>query len=439
MSTLYRMSEDELPAVLSLLAESGSTARSADSWKHDQMTALLLGKRGDFSAVMPMARRTLNVAPHRQLNVGWLSSNQFATRMSLRRQTRDTYPEWPALLSDLDALIVARRDEASLSARWYAQTGFHDVLAIRCLYLDMAAPPAPQNTTRYHPEVVSAGGISWDKERWQPEMLSVYNDVYAAAGGTVPRHENFWSSALAHHYYREHYQFQIIGLWSGAGQSVAGGGANSLMGYAVVGWSGWHSKRPRMDILELATRQWDTAVASELLHTTCQLAWSKIVHQVRAVISAHDPYRGHLARSGFVDRWGYRLLAKWLHPQRYLNNLALPGELADLSLTLSTPGNIPLTIQPRTKSGIGIETQGDPLDVLMRGKMLVPSTNSPLHLQCDPATLTRLLLQRLDITAAVQEGTLFSTSQGQLATNDLTRLSLAFPWTPWMFHMLDYI
>jgi hypothetical protein len=438
MATLYRMSEDELPAVLSLLAQSGSTARSVDSWKHDQMTALLLGKRGDFSAVMPIARRTLNVAPSRQLNVGWLSSNQFATRMSLRRQTRDTYPEWPALLSDLDALVVTRRDEASLSARWYAQTGFHDVLSIRCLYLDMTAPPAPQSATRYHPEVVSAGasGSSWDKARWQPEMLSVYKDVYAATGGTVPRHENFWAPTLTHHYYREHYQFQIIGLWSGAPQ---GSGGNALMGYAVVGWSGWHSKRPRMDILELATRQWDTAVASELLHTTCQLAWSKNVHQVRAVVSAHDPYRGHLARSGFVDRWGYRLLAKWLHPQRYLNSLALPAELADLSLTLNTPGNVPLTIQPRTKSGLGIETQGDPIDVLMRGKVLVPSANPPIQLQSDAATLTRLLLQRLDITASMQEGTLFTNAQAPLTTNDLTRLSLAFPWTPWVFHMLDYI
>jgi hypothetical protein len=275
-------------------------------------------------------------------------------------------------------------------------------------------------------------------------MLSVYRDVYAATGGTVPRHENFWSPALAHHYYREHYQFQIIGLWSNPPQAGAGGGGggekhNTLAGYAVVGWSGWHSKRPRMDILELATRQWDTAVASELLHTTCQLAWSKNVHQVRAVVSAHDPYRGHLARSGFVDRWGYRLLAKWLHPQRYLNNLALPGELADLSLTIGTPGNVPLTIQPRTKSGLEIETQGDPIDAFMRGKVLVPSSNPPIHLQCDPATLTRLLLQRLDITAAVQEGTLFTNTHLPLSTNDLTRLSLAFPWTPWVFHMLDYI
>ena len=94
------------------------------------------------------------------------------------------------------------------------------------------------------------------------------------------------------------------------------------MGYAVVGWSGWHSKRPRMDILELATRQWDTGIAGDLIQTTCQLAWSKNVHQVRAVISSHDPYRGHLARTGFVDRWGYVMMAKWLHAQRYLDRLA---------------------------------------------------------------------------------------------------------------------
>jgi len=34
-----------------------------------------------------------------------------------RRQTRDTAPEWPALLPELDALLAMRRDEPSLAAR----------------------------------------------------------------------------------------------------------------------------------------------------------------------------------------------------------------------------------------------------------------------------------------------------------------------------------
>ena len=215
------------------------------------------------------------------------------------------------------------------------------------------------------------------------------------------------------------------------------------MGYAVVGWSGWHSKRPRMDILELATRQWDTTIASELLHTTCQLAWSKNVHQVRAVISAHDPYRGHLARLGFVDRWGYRMLAKFLQPQRHLDRIAetLPPELADLSLQLASPGQVPLTLQPHTKSGTPIETSAgsDPFTAFMQGKIFLPSSNPPLQLEADPQTITRLLLQRLDITAALQDGTLFSSSSQTLTDHDTTRLSLAFPWTPWVFHLLDYI
>ncbi len=244
-------------------------------------------------------------------------------------------------------------------------------------------------------------------------MLSVYRDVYAACGGAVLRTQNFWTPALQHHYYREHYQFQIVGLWSGAGDGA------TLMGYAVIGWSGWHSKRPRMDILELATRQWDTAVASELIRTTCQLAWSKGVHQVRAVISSHDPYRGHLARSGFVDRWGYLMLTKWLRPQRYLDALAkkLPPELGDLSLQLTTPGELPLTLK-------------------------TPAANAqPVHLQTDARTLTRMLLQRLDVGASLHGGTdgLLFSPEGPLSPPAETKVSLAFPWTPWIFHMLDFI
>ena len=45
----------------------------------------------------------------------------------------------------------------------------------------------------------------------------------------------------------------------------------------------------------------------------------------RAVISVHDPYRGHLTRSGFADRWGYVMMAKWLHA---VVERALPMEAA---------------------------------------------------------------------------------------------------------------
>lgn len=377
------------------------------------MAALVLGDAAAPQAVMPLARRRIRLGASRTLAAGWLSSNQFASRMSWRRQTRDTAGEWPALLPELDALLVMRRDESSSAARWYGQTGFADILSIRCLYLDMAGPPsaAQASASRFHVQVVSPA--EWDAAQWQSQMHGVYQDVYGTSAGTVARTPNFWQPALEHHYYRDHYQFQIIGLWNNA-QS---GEPASLMGYAVVGWSGWHSKRPRMDILELATRQWDAAVAGDLIATTCQLAWSKNVRQVRAVISAHDPYRGHLARTGFVDRWGYVLQAKWLNPQRYLDTISttLPKELGDFWLQLTAPGQVPLS--------------------LGRGSRSAPTP--AMALQTDTATLTRLLLQRTDISAALQEGSLLPTRP--LSDPDLARLSHCFPWTPWVFHMLDYI
>jgi hypothetical protein len=431
------MSESELPVILALLAQSGGTARTADSWNHDRMTALVLGPAEAPQAMMPLARRQIPACPGRTLAAGWLSSNQFASRMGFRRQTCGTAPEWAALLSELDALLVMRRDEPSLAARWYAQTGFADVLSIRCLYLDMEAPPpSPTGTgqagSRYHVQVVTPAEGQWDAGLWQSQMLAVYRDVYGATGGAAPRSADFWESALAHHYYGAHYQFQIIGLWSApssnapsVSSSSSPGSANqgsaltdsTLMGYAVVGWSGWHSKRPRMDILELATRQWDTAVAGDLIRTTCQLAWSKNVRQVRAVISVHDPYRGHLARTGFADRWGYLMQAKWLQPQRYLDVLSgvLPKELGDFWVQLVAPGQLPL--------------------MLGRGARSAPA--SSIILRGEPATLTRLLLCRTDLAAALQDGTLQSAAP--LSDANVARLAHCFPWTPWVFHMLDYI
>ena len=239
INTLRRMSDDELPTVLSTLAASGGTSRSVESWRQDRMTALLLGgggEKGSVSAVMPMARRTVAVAPGRTIEAGWLSSNQFASRMGLRRQTRETAGQWAELLPELDALFVIRRDEGSLAGRWYGQTGFHDVLSIRCLYLDMESPPdaggvgaggggAPGQSGRYRVEVVNAGkgsepgGAEWDAGKWQPQMLAVYREIYAACGGTPVRTKNFWAPTLAHHYYGKHYQFQVVGLWGGGGRS----------------------------------------------------------------------------------------------------------------------------------------------------------------------------------------------------------------------------
>ena len=391
---IHRMDQADLPRVLSVVAAAGGTRRTEASWQQDAMTALVLGPREAPGALMPISRRLVQVAPGRVLQAGWVSSNQFASRMGLRRQSRGTEAHWAELLPEIDALLVVRRDEPSLAGRWYSQVGFHEVLAIRCLYLEMDAPPAAA-AGRYHVQVVGPEQIS----TWSNQMAQVYREVFGNYGGAVMRSAPFWGPALADHFYKEHYQFQVIGLWAN----------ESLMGYAVVGWSGWHSKRPRMDILELATRQWDTQVAQELIQTTCQLAWGKGVAQVRAVVSVHDPYRPHLARVGFADRWGYAMQAKWLHPQRYLDKAA-----ATEGVELFSPGAVPLHIGPADAQ---------------------PQTP---RVQADPRTLTRLLLQRVDIAAGLRDGSLVAVEAGsaELASS---RLSMALPWTPWIFHMLDFI
>ena len=423
MSTVRRMSDDQLPRVLKLLAQSGGTARTAESWQHDGMTALVLGDADNLQAVMPLARRGIRVSAGRQLAAGWLSSNQFASRMSWRRQTRSTAHAWADLLPEVDALLVMRRDEPGSAAAWYAQTGFADVLSIRCLYLDMDVPPEPALTpdptasaaARYQVKVVTPTDDQWQPDVWQPQMLSIYQDVHGAAGGAMPRYADFWQAALANHYYREHYQFQIIGLWGASADAAA---MPTLMGYAVVGWSGWHSKRPRMDILELATRQWDTAVAGDLIRTTCQLAWSKNVRQVRAVISVHDPYRGHLMRTGFADRWGYLLQAKWLHPQRYLDVISaqFPADLGNFQLQLAAPGRSAAGRRPR------IAPRPRQRDHLAgRRRHHHPPAGQPHRHHRRACKAAR------------------SSPAAPLSDRDLARLSLAFPWTPWVFHMLDYI
>ena len=399
---IHRMAEEELPRVLEMLAATGATARTDTTWRQDAMTALLLGDTAAPAAAMPISRRSLRIGPGpaggRTLPAGWITSNMFPQKMGWRRHSRATAGRWAELLPDCDILTVVRRDQPNAAARWYAQTGFHTVMSIRCLYLAMEQPPGGQ-AGRYLMKVIGPAEV----DQWSGQMLEVHNAVFANTGGTVARHARYWGPALEHHFYGQHYQFQVIGLWS----------ADTLMGYAVVGWSGWHSPRPRMDILELATRQWDTGIAEELIRTTCQLAWSKNVMEVRAVISVHDPYRGYLARTGFVDQWGYVMLAKWLWPQRYLDALQLGEALgaSDLTVQIQAAGEVPLRIATGRRT---------------------------MRLTGDASAITRLLLQRLEISTAVHDGTLVVTSGGDI-DRDVAALSMAFPWTPWAFHMLDYI
>lgn len=402
-SRVYRMADSQLPAVLATLAASGSTARTPQTWAQDAMTALVLGDDHAIDALMPLARRDLRVGAGptadrpRVLKAGWLSANQFASRMGLRRQTRSSAGQWAEMLPDVEALLAMLRDTgAPLVQRWYQHVGFHPVLSVRCLYLDMLEAP-PTAASRYHVQVLSIA----EAEALQPQMLEVHRDVFANAGGMVLRHPTFWHNALTHHFYGEHYQFQIVALLSG----------QSLMGYAVIGWSGWHSKRPRMDVLEIATRQWDQSVSHELILTTSQLAWSKNVHQVRAVISAHDPYRGHLGRLGFKDLWGYSLLAKWLHPQKFIDRALSDVQIA---AQIAVPGRVPLKLGATPAAG---------------------ATAAELH--TDEATLTKLLLNRIELPVALADGSIKHTAA--LSSRQASELSAALPYTPWVFHMLDYI
>lgn len=453
MAGIYRIAEDQVAGALRALAESGGTVRTEESWRQDRMTALVLGTAppgggGGGGALLPISQRTLSLGAAARnvagglgggLAAGWISSNQFSARMGTRRQSRATVGAWAELLPELDLLVAVHREDTSLVGRWYAQTGFHGVMAMRCLYLEMDAPPAsvPGRLLMrlIGPEQVAA---------WAPQMAAVHHDVFGNYGGTVRRFaapdtpsggergSNYWGPALTAHFYKDHYQFQILGLWSGpssyalpqnssrpeAAASISGEPVGTLMGYAIVGWSGWHSKRPRMDILELATRQWDRGVAEELIATTCQLAWSKQVREVRAVLSVHDPYRPHLIHTGFDDRWGYVMVAKWLQAQRYLDRLAagwaagVPG----VRFQISVPGQVDLNLP------MGADAAGG-------GERIV-------RLQMNEATATRLLLGRLELPAALREGQVLALGGRE---GDLARLAAVLPWTPWIFHMVDYI
>lgn len=437
---VYRLSDEQVPWALQVLKASGGTARTPETWRQDRMAALVLGERGGGEAhapLMPISRRALGLGAGREVAVGWVSSNHFAARMGTRRQSRATAGQWPELLPELDALVAVHRENVGPVGRWYGRVGFHPVLALRCLYLQMDQPPASV-PGRLLMRLIGPEQV----ERWGAQMAQVHQEVFGHYGGPVVRSANFWGPVLAQHYYREHYQFQILGLWAEGGAEGGGGneGASAtdagergevLMGYAVVGWSGWHSKSPRMDILELATRQWDRSVAEELIATTCQLAWSKNVHEVRAVLSVHDPYRAHLVRTGFEDRWGYRMVAKWLQPQRFLDRLfgtvgsAGSGGGGGTRVQLSIPGQVDLSLP---LGGGGQSLSGGGASAEAAGRVV--------RLQVDEAAATRLLLGRLELPAALREGQVLPLEASE---SDLTRLAMTLPWTPWAFHMLDYI
>ena len=147
MAPLHRMTDGELPAVLSParpIRLHRRRPRFLEPRPHDGPAAATARPRRHLRrhAHRP---RTLHISPNRPLNVGWLSSNQFATRMSLRRQTGITVPQLAASSAPNSTPCSSA---AATKPRCRPAGTPRPASTMSCrsavLYLEMASPPAPR-------------------------------------------------------------------------------------------------------------------------------------------------------------------------------------------------------------------------------------------------------------------------------------------------------
>ena len=99
-----------------------------------------------------------------------------------------------------------------------------------------------------------------------------------------------------------------------------------------------------------------------------------------------------------------------------------------MRIQISVPGQVDLKVSLDRGDDVGVGGRGSGGGV-GGGERIV-------RLQMNDATATRLLLGRLELAAALREGQVLALDARE---SDLTRLATVLPWTPWIFHMVDYI
>jgi len=370
-------------------------------WRHWRtaapVTAAVAVSGGEVVGTVPFVFRDFLVRPGVAVRVAWEYS--VCVREDLRgsgvgSRLMRTAKEF--LRGRCQAMMVYREDERSPAYGFYSRNGHHDLAYLR--------------TWVHHGELEISGRaaqqVSWDEFlSREPEYLTLFRSTYGSYGGYPPRHEGYYGGADATPQYAE-IPLALTVLERRDRNGV-------LEGYAIIGEE---RLRPTLHLMEVATREGDTALALPLLAAHARLAAARGIPAV-ASLPDSSPYAPVLAALGFrpVPRSQGAMMIM-MH--------ALDPESLSAAAWLENDATGSLDVLAFTPQR----------DVVLHRAMVQPARQVRLEMKED--TLTRLLACRLDLKAAVAQESV--TAVGA-RTADVDAIAQALAYSPWAYHYLDFV
>ena len=347
---------------------------------------------GEPVGAIPLSIRDFQLAPGVCARTAF--ENAVGTREDMRGKGIGTAVIAAArefLAGRCDELMVYRGAERSDGYRFYVRSGHRDLLYLRPMV--RAEPQRQESDTAIEgqPEIVAS----------QSEILACFDATYGQFGGFPRRHETYWEQQLRSQIYEVLPQQTFL---------IRHPATGPLAAYALAGRRTREEQRDHLSVMEVAGHS--GGGIEQVLLGLDDLA-AREGASVRTLTSAEDPLQPVLRRLGYVEHLRVTMIMG--------QPLAPAGLFAKACADLSLLEDLKTDFWAPFADGTLYEGPRATREVTLEGKDEV---------------IYRLLNRRLDVQAAVRTEWLTIRN----GTPDVVeRLATAFPYTPWVYHHLDYV
>ena len=383
----------DLDQVLDLIKRSDSTDRSESTWLQNNLTGMLAFDNKKLIGAIPLEPRNFSLGYGKTIKTLWVTGAhvdpQFRSKgigTRLNEKIREAFsPEY-------QAIFVYRDIDNNPAYRWYSRLEYHPLLPVLGF--------GRKVTLRQIDFPFSFYANLEDIQDIEVQLYQCYEKNCGQFGGCPRRHENFWLEKISAHYYKEYYKYSLLTI----------AGEKGIESYALLGETAFRDNIQRFDILELCAPDSNTA-REKLFCAAIKVAEQFNLEELRIQLSYQDPAIRWVQHNGFEFKRRTYILGHLFDPIEYLKFHLKTVEMfeEDFKITIETP-----TIKETTLGG----------------------GEKEVCLFMQDQELTRLLMRRQDLSAAVEEGRIITKKYNKEA---LSLLGKIFSPSVWLFHQVDHV
>jgi len=377
---------------LVLIEHSDSTNRSIQTWKGNDMTAILAFDGKKLIGIIPFERCRLSFNGNKINNVLWVSgahvdSEYRSTGIGSAMDSKIKEYFHP----DYQAVFVCRANENSAAYKWYKKNGYQGLSSIISFKKKVERPLKK-----------SSYELWTNQEDINSHKIEIYNCFIknnVSYRGFPQRQKSFWSNKLDNHYYKDFYNYCIIALID----------KKQVIAYAFLGETSMKDNVERIDILEFVMPD-NIDMQEKFFAAVMQVAYQRGLREIRLQLSSQDHHQQQIKSFGFTERWRYKIMGRIINPIKYFNDSLAENKLQkDYRFIIETPSY---------------------------GENCFGEGENTIKLFMHDSLFTHILMNRCNIRNAVQDGSLLLRDGNQEA---IYALEAIFPLYKWRFFHVDYI